>query len=261
MNFKQEFRQFILPLKGLDKKVTIIFLSVAVLQTISWYFTSRQFFRDNFFLLFESSTDVYLFEFLYWFAGDFLVLLVIPFLIIKIFLREKISEYGLIIGNYKTGLTLSFIFLAVMFPIVWFASSSQSFSSAYPMLNSIKDSWIHFFIFESGLLLYMFAWEFIWRGFTLFGLKEKFGAYSIFIQMIPFVILHNGKPELETFGAIIAAIALGVLAFRTRSILYGVLTHFGVMFIIELFSILRFKSGNYGTGLNSFIEVMNQLFN
>lgn len=261
MNFRQELRQFLVPLKGLDKKVTVVFLSVAVLQTISWYFTSRQFFRDNFFIFFESSTNVHLLEYIYWFAGDFLTLFVIPLLIIKIIFKEKAADYGLTIGNYRSGLTLALIFLAIMFPVIWFASSAQSFASAYPMLNSIKESWSLFFIFEAGLLLYMFAWEFIWRGFMLFGLKEKFGAASIFIQMIPFVILHNGKPVMETFGAVIAAIALGVLAFRTGSIFYGVLTHFGVMFMMELFSILRFKSGNYGTGLNSFVEVINQLFN
>jgi uncharacterized protein len=81
----------------------------------------------------------------------------------------------------------------------------------YPHLPAARDSWNIFFIYESGMLLYMFAWEFIWRGFMLFGLKEKFGYYAVLIQMIPFVILHNGKPELETFGAIAGGIALGFL--------------------------------------------------
>jgi hypothetical protein len=56
----------------------------------------------------------------------------------------------------------------------------------------------------------------------LFGLKEKFGFYAVLIQMIPFVILHNGKPELETFGAIAGGIALGILALRTKSFYYCV---------------------------------------
>ena len=38
-------------IRNMDRKVVIIFLSVAVLQTISWYFTSRKFFRINFYPL------------------------------------------------------------------------------------------------------------------------------------------------------------------------------------------------------------------
>ena len=41
------------------------------------------------------------------------------------------------------------------------------------------------------------AIEYMFRGSPLFGLKEKFKEGSILIQMIPFVLLHIGKPELE----------------------------------------------------------------
>jgi membrane protease YdiL (CAAX protease family) len=101
----------------------------------------------------------------------------------------------------------------------------------------------------------MVAWEFIWRGFLLFGLEPKFGYYAVLFQMIPFVILHNGKPAIETFGAIIAGLALGILALRTRSILYCIITHAGVMFFIDLVSILRFRANEYGTGFYSLIKI------
>ena len=94
----------------------------------------------------------------------------------------------------------------------------------------------------------------------LFGLEEKFGYYAIFIQMIPFLILHNGKPVLEAFGAIIAGLALGVLAYRTRSIFYCVFTHACVMFSIDFISILRYRADNYGVGFYSLIHVFKQIF-
>ena len=106
----------------------------------------------------------------------------------------------------------------------------------------------------------MFAWEFVWRGFLLFGLEEKFGYYAVLIQMIPFVILHNGKPYMETFGAIIGGIALGILAFRTRSFLYCVIVHIGVMFTIDLFSVLRYRAADFGIGINSFINIIREIF-
>jgi membrane protease YdiL (CAAX protease family) len=94
----------------------------------------------------------------------------------------------------------------------------------------------------------------------LFGLEEKFGYYSVLIQMIPFVILHNGKPALETFGAIIAGIALGILAFRTRSIFYCIIAHYGVMFSIDFISTIRYRSGEFGIGFNSFLKLISIIF-
>jgi membrane protease YdiL (CAAX protease family) len=106
----------------------------------------------------------------------------------------------------------------------------------------------------------MLAWEFVWRGFMLFGLYEKFGFYSIFIQMIPFVILHNGKPMLETFGSILAGLALGVLALRTKSIFYCVIAHMSVMFSIDLISTLRYRANDFGIGFSSLMNIIKNLF-
>lgn len=87
----------------------------------------------------------------------------------------------------------------------------------------------------------------------LFGLEKKFGYYAVLIQMIPFVILHNGKPDIETFSSIIGGIALGILALRTRSFIYGVFVHFAIMLFIDLFSTLR-------TRAEAVFEVVSDLF-
>ncbi len=246
--------------KTLDRKVLTIFLSVAVLQTISWYITSRKFFRANLFDQYQFHPQVYLIEYLYWFIGDFITFFILPVLVIRLFFKEKLSSYGLQIGDYKTGLKITLIFILIMLPLVWFASASSSFANVYPHLNSARESWTIFLIYEIGLLVYMIAWEFVWRGFMLFGLYEKFGFYSIFIQMIPFVILHNGKPMLETFGAIVAGLALGILALRTKSILYCVIAHMSVMFSIDLISTLRYQANDFGVGFSSLMNIIKTLF-
>ena len=257
---KKEISRLFEIIREMDRKVIIIFLSVAVLQTISWYYTSRNFFRTNFFPYYQNNPDVYLYEYLYWFIGDFVTLFLLSIIIIKFILKEDLKNYGLQFGEYKTGLVLSAIFFLVMLPVIWFFSATPDFSAKYPHLLSTRNSWQEFFIYESGMLLYMISWEFIWRGFMLFGLKEKFGYYAVLIQMIPFVILHNGKPAPETFGAIAGGIALGILAFRTNSIYYCVLTHMGVMFMIDIISTLRYRANDYGVGIESFFNIIKVLF-
>ena len=259
-NIKDETKKFSAIIRGMDRKVIIVFLSVAVIQTISWYFTSRTFFRHNLFNYFSASQNVDLYSYLYWFIGDFFTLFILPAVIILLFLRRKPKNFGLQFGDYKAGLKISFYFLIIMLVIIWFVSPSSSFQATYPLLQRTKESWGLFFIFEAGLLIYIFAWEFIWRGFMLFGLEEKFGYYAVLIQMIPFVFLHNGKPFPEVIGAIFGGIALGILALRTRSFLYCVIVHIGVMFTIDLFSVLRFRTSDFGVGINSFISVFKELF-
>lgn len=260
MNILPELKKVYSIIKELDKKVITIFLAVGVLQTVSWYFTSRRFFRISYFEEFQFHPDVYLIEYLYWFVGDFITFFLPAILIIKFLFRESLRDYGLQIGDYRNGFKYIFIFVALMIPVLWFISSTESFAKAYPHLSSARESWQIFLIYEAGIILYMIGWEFFWRGFMLFGLEEKFGYYTVLIQMIPFLILHNGKPVLETFGAIVAGIALGILALGTRSIFYCIIAHAGVMFSMDLISSLRYRADDYGTGFSSIINIFSQLF-
>lgn len=257
---KEETTRLVGIIRAMDRKVIIIFISVALLQTISWYFTSRNFFRINFFPYLQNDPDVYLYEYLYWFIGDFFTFFIISILIIKFVLKEDLKNYGLQVGELKIGLTISIIFFLVMLPAIWLFSATPDFVSKYPHLLSTRNSWGEFFIYESGMLIYMISWEFMWRGFMLFGLKEKFGYYSVLVQMIPFVILHNGKPAPETFGAIAGGIALGILAFRTNSFYYCVITHMGVMLSVDIISTLRYRANDYGVGIESLLNIIKTFF-
>lgn len=249
-NFKNEVTQLFENFTKLNRKVVAIFLSVAILQTISWYFTSKRFFSLNFCNYFLEDPNAQLYGFLFWFLGDCITLLLIPLIIIKYGFREKISSFGVTFGDYRKGVPVTLVFSIPMVVLIWFVSGLPDFSVYYPTLHSAKENWNVFFIFEFGLLIYMFAWEFFWRGFMLFGLESEFGYYSIFIQMIPFVILHNGKPVLETFGAIAGGIILGVLALRTRSYIYGVIIHFIIIFSLDLFTTIRYKSTDISDNLS-----------
>ncbi len=86
---KREVKRLVEIIREMDRKVIIIFLSVAVLQTISWYYTSRNFFRINLFPIYQNDPDVYLYEYLYWFVSDFLTLFILSVIDYKICLERK----------------------------------------------------------------------------------------------------------------------------------------------------------------------------
>jgi CAAX protease family protein len=257
---KKELKLLSGAIKTLDKKVIVIFLSAIILQTFSYYYTSRLFFEQNLSGFFADSSHINLLKYVYWYLGDFFTLFILPYFIIKFILREKIKDYGITRGDFSTGIRLSFLFIIIMLPFIWFASAGQNFILTYPLLDTARESWNVFFLYEIGLVVFLFAWEFIWRGFMLFGLKDKFGYYAVIIQMIPFVILHDGKPAAETFGAIIGGLALGILAYRTKSIYYCVIAHAGVMFSIDFISTLRYRAGDFGVGFSSLFHIIRQIF-
>lgn len=245
-----EIKSLLNELRTLEFKATYIFLSIAFITFLSIIFASPSFYYENF------SRDKF-YSRIYWFIADGGIMFILPFLSIKLIFREKLSEYGFTLGDKKFGIISFMIFFLVMLVIVWIISGSQLFASAYPQGGPrVRESLSIFLFYEFCVLIYMFGWEFFWRGYVLFGLEKKFGYYSVFIQMIPFFILHKGKPELELFASIFAGLILGIQALRSRSFIYSWILHWFVMVSIDGISVLRFNKNIYGINIFDFFKVV-----
>lgn len=238
---KKEYINFKTSVTSLSFKEVVIFLSVAIITFISIYYSSPNFFRQNF-----QTTDNKFYSTLYWFGADGLLMLFVPIILIRFVLKEKLSAFGFRKGDAKFGLISSAVFFAVMLPVIWIASGSESFAKTYPQGGiMVKENLPVLIYYELFVGFYMLGWEFFWRGYMLFGLKEKFGYYAVFMQMIPFFILHKGKPEIETFASIFAALILGAQAIRANSFIYCFLLHWSVMISVDVISVLRYKNNFY----------------
>jgi membrane protease YdiL (CAAX protease family) len=159
----------------------------------------------------------------------FIVQIALPVIVIVFVLKEKVSDYGLGFGNVKRGLMLSLAFFLFCAPVIVFLLASSDFKRYYlPQLNNLSstEAWV-----AQGIkdFLCIFKGEFILRGFLLFGLRNVLGNFfAVLIQIIPYVLLHLGKPELECYGSIVFGFALGYLALYTRSIWYGAILHWSI---------------------------------
>lgn len=246
---KNELSSLLNEIRKLDFKVTYIFMSVAFIIFLSLSLSSPNFYYENF------SRDRF-FSRIYWFLADGSIMFILPLFSIKFVFKEKLSDYGFTLGDKKFGLITSVIFLIVMLIVVWIVSGSQTFAITYPQGGPrVKESLLIFVLYELCILIYMLGWEFFWRGYTLFGLKSRFGYYAVFIQMIPFFILHKGKPEIELFASIFAGLILGVQAIRSRSFIYCWILHWIVMLSIDGISVLRSQKSVYGISLNDLIKL------
>ena len=137
---------------------------------------------------------------------------ILPVLAILIILRKKPLDFGLRIGNYRVWIPYVVIFLVIAVPILYLTSDMSSVQVYY---RTHRNS--EFLTYVWQMAVYMLGWEFLFRGFMLFGLKDKFKEGSILIQMIPFVLLHFGKPEIETISTIFTGILWGYICYRGKS--------------------------------------------
>ncbi|MDX1700346.1 MAG: CPBP family intramembrane glutamic endopeptidase [Melioribacteraceae bacterium] len=222
-------------LRSLDVKSVVILLSSTFLFVISWYYANPLFFLETFtFLEPEEFIVQELVAHIYWFLLDFILFFLIPLYIVKLSFREDLKSFGITFGNKRAGVFYTIISILIFIPIIYLISNTEDYSKYFPLMQSAKSDLLIFIIYEVVFILFIFSWEFVFRGYMLFGLEKKFGFYSILIQMIPFVLLHNGKPFLETIASVLGAIFLGYLALRTRSVIYGFIIHALILVILDI---------------------------
>jgi len=145
-----------------------------------------------------------------WF-NDLLFYAVLPILTVVLILRKNPLDFGLKWGAFKVWGFYIAIVCFIAAPILLITSHIPSFQKYYIME--------HFNIVNYVLVTCasLFAQEFFYRGFLLFGLKDKFKEGSILIQMIPFFLVHLGKPVLETISTIFTGVLFGYIVYRGRS--------------------------------------------
>jgi membrane protease YdiL (CAAX protease family) len=170
---------------------------------------------------------------LYWFGMTALVLGLAPVLLLRL-LGEPLGAYGLGPGRWRLGLLLCLLLMGAMLPVVLVAARFPAFALHYPLARGAVASLPVFALYEAGYALYFVGWELVFRSFLLVGLYRRVGVLAVYVQALPFALLHFGKPEAEAFGSIVAGVALGYLALRTRSFWWGALLHAAVAVTMDV---------------------------
>lgn len=160
-----------------------------------------------------------------WFGLNLVLLLIVPLLVIRFVFKERVADYGFQVGKVALWGKYLGLFLLVFIPCAMIASRLPQFNAFYPRYAWIRENHLLMVPVALGWLVYFAAWEFFFRGFMLQGLGKRLGPIAIFIQMVPFTMAHFPKPELESLAAIIAGIALGLMAWRSKSFIGPWLLH------------------------------------
>lgn len=216
-------------------KPTVLMILAALAPTVHRYFGSIEFARLTFPSLSDFESCVYMF------GAAFLVMGLLPVAIVHFVFRESLRDYGLTVGNWRIGLPVVLLLFVLIAGFLLYPSShTEEMRSFYPFDKGAGDSMLSFIRLEvsRGLLFYT-AWEFFFRGFLLFGLRKSFGDWAaICMQTIPSCLWHIGMPTGEIFGSLAAGILFGIMAIRSRSILWVFLLHFMIGVGTDLFIVI-----------------------
>ena len=153
-----------------------------------------------------------------------LLFVVIPVFVTTVVFKENHRDYGFVLGDWKTGIMLVILGVAFMTPIIWFLGTREPGMQSY--YNFAQDG----LIWKKALEL--FGWEYLFRGWILFGYARKYGPDAVWLQAVPFAVAHIGKPEVETLSTIFGGFGFGWVAWRTGSFLYSFIIHWYIAALI-----------------------------
>jgi uncharacterized protein len=174
----------------------------------------------------------------YWVACRVLCYFLLPAMTV-VLMGGRLSDYGLTIQGVGRHVLLYGALFGAMLPLIVAVSFTQAFQNYYPFYEYVGESRRGFLLWESMYAVQFVVLEFFFRGFLLFSLARYIGVYAVFVMVIPYCMVHFGKPFAEVLAAIPAGVLLGYLALKTRSIWLGAALHIAVAWTMDLLSLAQ----------------------
>jgi membrane protease YdiL (CAAX protease family) len=173
-----------------------------------------------------------------WVALSFVANLALPLGIVWLFFAQGVGyvselknqglnawNYGWNFRDWKTHVKWTLGMFVLMLPALWFAAQDATardyYAIYFPSAQNVSLPWLLL-----SLVVYMFCWEWFFRGFLLFGLAQGVGGIvAVLLQALLFGWAHAGKPPLEFYSSFVGGLILGTLAWRQKSFAVAFYTH------------------------------------
>lgn len=156
--------------------------------------------------------------------------LIVPLAIVVVGFRDTPSRYGLRLGDWRWGVGLIFVGLALMTPVVMLLASLPDFRGYYaPSAAPPADLLITH-------TLDLIPAEFLLRGFLMFALLRVIGPIALLVVQFPFVLAHLGKPEIELLSTLFGGFVYAWVDWRTGSIFWSAIAHIYIVTLLVVLS-------------------------
>ena len=214
----------------LDRRSIVIF--AAALLSL-WF--------AHFGLRYAPDNTTRLVELCWWSGTQILSYLIVPLVVIR-FIGLKPIDIGWKFRGTSIHWKYYVALFAIAVPFVVVASTTAEFQERYPLFEVFRGQegvWSDLRIWWIFYVLQFVAVETFFRGFLVLGLAKRFGHASIFIATVPYLMIHFVKPPAEALAAIIGGLVMGTLAYRTKSVWWGIALHLSVAALMDFLSLGR----------------------
>lgn len=234
----------------------VLFVITALVLTLQEYYGGRDFYEDHIrpflreietaqalapgglgrFVHLRKYSELYGYG--WWAFARVFGYVALPMAAWKLFFRkDSLLDMGLRVRGFRRHAWIYGACLAIVIPAVFVVARQPEFGNYYPFYKQSSRSWFDLAAWETMYFAQFFALEIFFRGFWLSGLRNTLGSGAIFAMCVPYCMIHYGKPYLEAAGAVVAGVALGSLAMRTKSIYSGFLVHVTVALSMDLLAL------------------------
>ena len=151
---------------------------------------------------------------------------ILPFIIFVLILGMHHEKIGLTPGRFTEYWYLYLLLPAVTVPISFYISKSPNIQKRSPQLR-IKN-WVpgHLLLTAAGWIIYIFGYEFLFRGVLWFLVYGAFGFWpALIINIFLYSLVHLPQGKLMTAGAIPIGLIFCFLSHLTGSFFPSFLIH------------------------------------
>jgi membrane protease YdiL (CAAX protease family) len=154
------------------------------------------------------------------------------------FRRDSLLDFGLRPRGFREHAWIYALCVFLMVPILLAVSRQSDFVNYYPLYKQAGRSWLDYLVWEGLYIAQFITLEIFFRGWWIRATRV-FGVGAIWSMVVPYTMIHFGKPYLEACSAMVAGVVLGSLSMRTRSIYAGFLVHGTVAVLMDVLSLYR----------------------
>ena len=177
--------------------------------------------------------------FVWWGLSVAVTMILLPLLVARFGARLAPRHIGLRLRGTLRDLPMYVLLYALFLPVIVLVSKRPEFQHTYPFYKPAGQGPLgsDFVLFEALYCLQFLGVELFFRGFLVLGLKRALGVASVLVMLAPYCMIHYYKPMPEALGSIGAGLLLGLLAWRTGTIVYGWFLHYAVALSMDLLAL------------------------
>ena len=216
----------------------VVILSTALFSIIGFWLTTHSSVLERIFNNKYSEGKAKIAWIFFWrFMGIFFYL-VVPLFILFFILKQDIGDFGIRLIRPWESLTWIIGLGIAIILIQSIAANNKSNLKQYPQIRISEWSKTLFCKNVIFWFIYLFSYEFMFRGFLLFGTLFIFGVWpSIIINTVLYSLSHMPKGFRETVLAIPFGVFICYLTLRVETIWVAVFLHFSLAVSNDFFSI------------------------